>query len=242
MQNTGTTRRSFLQAMCASAAAFGLPPAGQSQDKPTQGFERVPEDANTAKGWQPISDRKVRVGIVGYGVSHFGALFGFQDHPNVEIVAVSDLFPDRCADLARACRCAKTYPSLEELVADDKIEAVYVATDAPSHARHCIEVLKHGKHVASAVPAVWGSLEDAENLFHAVKKSGLKYMMFEPPAFTRKFMPCGRFTMRAGLANWCIRRASIITIRCNWLIPTNNGGLACRRSGIQRTRMPTICV
>ena len=58
-----------------------------------------------------------------------------------------------------------------------------MATDAPSHARHCIEVLKHGKHVASAVPAVFGSLEDADKLFEAVKSSGRKYMMFETSAF-----------------------------------------------------------
>ena len=34
------------------------------------------------------------------------------------MVAVSDLFPDRCAGLAKACRCEKTYPSLEDLVKD----------------------------------------------------------------------------------------------------------------------------
>src|SRR5437899_1071829 len=83
----------------------------------------------------------------------------------------------------KACRCQKTYPSLEELVKDPRIEAVFVATDAPSHARHCIEVLKHGKHVASAVPAVFGSLDDVDRLFEAVKKSGLKYMMFETSYF-----------------------------------------------------------
>jgi predicted dehydrogenase len=119
------------------------------------------------------------VGLVGYGVCKFAAAFSFQDHPNVEVVAVSDLFPDRCAELAKVCRCPRTYPSLEELVKDDRIEAVFVATDAPNHARHCIEVLKHDKHVASAVPAVFGSLEDAHKLFEAVKKSGRKYMMFE---------------------------------------------------------------
>ena len=53
------------------------------------------------------------------------------------------------------------------------------ATDAPSHARHCLEVLKHDKHVACAVPAVFGSLEEADPLFEAVKTSGLTYMMFE---------------------------------------------------------------
>ena len=69
-------------------------------------------DAETRQGqktWQPVSDRKVRVGIVGYGVCRFGAAFGFQDHPNVEVVAVSDLIPERRDGLMKACRCGCLY-------------------------------------------------------------------------------------------------------------------------------------
>ena len=135
------------------------------------------------KAWEPVSDRKVRVGIVGYGVCQFGAAFGFQDHPNVEIVAVSDLIAERREGLMQACRCDKSYESLEVLVKDPKIEAVFVATDAPNHARHCIEVLNHGKHVMTAVPAVWGSIEDAERLLETVRKTGLKYMMAETSCY-----------------------------------------------------------
>ncbi len=178
-----TSRRSFLQAVGAGAAALGLEGSASAQQqqkkKPIQGFEEAPTDPNASKGWKPVSDRKIRVGIVGYGVCRFGAAFSFQNHPNVEVVAVSDLFPDRCANLAKVCRCKKTYPSLEELVKDDRIEAVFCATDAPSHARHCIEVLRHGKHVACAVPAAFESLADAEELFETVKSSKRKYMMFE---------------------------------------------------------------
>lgn len=177
------TRRSFLNAVGLGSAALAFQPAARSEDKVIQGFEKAAMDASVSKGWKPVSDRKVRVGLVGYGVCKFAAAFGFQDHPNVEVVAVSDLIPERCAELAKVTRCAKTYPSLEELVKDDRIEAVFVATDAPSHVRHCIEVLKHGKHVASAVPAVFGSLEQAHKLFEAVKASGLKYMMFETSYF-----------------------------------------------------------
>ncbi|MBN1345864.1 MAG: Gfo/Idh/MocA family oxidoreductase [Phycisphaerae bacterium] len=177
------TRRSFIHKIGLGAAALGLSQSAQAEAKPIQGFEKAATDPDASKGWKPVSDRKIRVGIVGYGVCRFGAAFSFQDHPNVQVVAVSDLFPDRCAALAKACRCEKTYPSLEELVKDDNIEAVFVATDAPSHARHCIDVLKHGKHVASAVPAVFGSLEDADKLFEAVKRAGRKYMMFETSCF-----------------------------------------------------------
>ena len=169
------SRRAFL-----ANAAIGASMVSLDQ---IQAGEKPPKAVKDTRKWRPISNRRIRVGIVGYGLSGFGAAFGFQDHPNVEVVAVSDLFPDRCAQLAKKCRCKKTYPSLEEMVKDDKIEAVYVATDAPSHPRHCIEVLKHGKHVACAVPATYGSLEEADKLYEAVKNSGLKYMMLETSSF-----------------------------------------------------------
>ena len=138
------SRRGFIRqaGMLASATSLGLRQFARAEPPSIQGFEKAAADPSVSKGWQPVSDRKIRVGIVGYGVCKFGSAFGFQDHPNVEIVAVSDLFPDRCAELAKECRCAKTYPSLEELVKDDNIEAVFVATDAPSHVRHCLEVLQ----------------------------------------------------------------------------------------------------
>jgi predicted dehydrogenase len=184
MQN-GMTRRSVLRALGAGSLALGMTSlAGAADEKPIQGFEKEKAAAGASAGWKPFSDRKIRVGLVGYGVCRFAAAFGFQDHPNVEVVAVSDLMPDRCAALAKVTRCEKTYPSLEEMVKDDKIEAIFVATDAPQHAKHCIEVLKHGKHVASAVPACFGSLEEGDQLFEAVKKAkGLKYMMYETSAY-----------------------------------------------------------
>ena len=187
--NPSASRRSFLRnaglgALGAAAAGNWLSAAEITKpDAKILGEAGVQTSARPKGIWQPVSDRKIRVGIVGYGVCKFGAAFGFQDHPNVTVAAVSDLFPDRCQELAKACRCAKTYPSLEELVKDDSIEAVFVATDAPSHPRHCIDVLKHGKHVASAVPASYGSLEDAEKLYETVRSTGRKYMMFETSAF-----------------------------------------------------------
>lgn len=173
------TRRRFLQTVGLGAAALGLHSTARAQQPDIAGFEEEQAMPEASKDWVPVSDRKIRVGIVGYGVCRFGALFGFQDHPNVEVAAVSDLVPERREALARAPRCEKTYASLEELVQDDTIEAVFVATDAPGHARHSILSLKHGKHVAAAVPAVFGSLEEADQLFEAVKTTGLTYMMFE---------------------------------------------------------------
>ncbi|HUX94860.1 MAG TPA: Gfo/Idh/MocA family oxidoreductase [Bacteroidales bacterium] len=193
MKEKNWSRRNFIRSAGLGAIALGFSQAGctsskkaaQKQVSPPviKGFERDNSIVAGRSPWEPFSERKLRVGIAGYGVCRFGADFGFQNHPNVEIVAVTDLFPDRCDALAKVCGCSKKYPSIEEMVRDERIEAVFVATDAPSHANHVIEALKYGKHVASAVPAVFGSLEDADKLFEAVKKSGLKYMMFETSCF-----------------------------------------------------------
>jgi predicted dehydrogenase len=184
MMSKKLTRRSFLGTTAtAMAATPALIQQAHSADV-IPGFDQTKTDYDRTKAWQPFSDRKIRVGQVGYGLCKFSAAFEFQNHPNVEVVAVSDLFPDRCAALAKHVKCGKTYPSLEEMVKDDQIEAIFVATDAPSHARHCIEVLNHGKHVCTAVPAFRGDIEDAEKLLACVKKNrGLVYAMFETSVF-----------------------------------------------------------
>jgi predicted dehydrogenase len=190
--NTPTSRRTFIRnvgltSLAAAAGASSLNAVGAAQPADPKSImgESGARTSERPKGvWQPVSDRQIRVGIVGNGACKFGSAFGFQDHPSVVVAAVSDLIPDRLSEMTKLCRCEKTYPSLEEMVKDDTIEAVFVATDAPSHARHCIEVLKHGKHVATCVPAVFGSLEDADKLLEVVKRnSGLKYMMFETSAY-----------------------------------------------------------
>ena len=205
------SRRHFIRGIGASAAALGAlsitPSCKTSEaaiiDVPTDdlprdaagnvipGFEEagshitgkaVPEASGP---WVSKSDRKIRVGIAGFGLCQFGAHFFYQNHPNVEVVAATDLDPDRCKALAKAVRAKKTYPSCEEMIKDKSIEAIYIATDAPSHARLAIMALDHGKHVVSAVPAVFGfeAEEDAEKLFEAVKRSGKKYMMNETSTF-----------------------------------------------------------
>jgi len=178
------SRRNFFTAAGMGLAAIhaGSSVAQVVDGKVIPGFDQTATDIDPDAPWKPISNRKIKMGLVGYGVCKFATSFGLQNHPNVEVVAVSDLIPERCAELAQVAKCSKTYPSLEELVKDKDIEAVFVATDAPNHARHCIEVLKHDKHVATAVPAAF-DVESADRVLEMVKKSGLIYTMFETSAY-----------------------------------------------------------
>ncbi len=77
-----TSRRGFLREVGAGTLGTLAIAAGASW-------------AAEAEPAKPVSDRKVRLAIVGHGVCGFGASLGFQHHPNVAIVAVSDLVPER---------------------------------------------------------------------------------------------------------------------------------------------------
>lgn len=142
------------------------------------------------------SPKKLRIGIVG---GRFGTSFQFHEHPDCIVEAVSDLRSERREKLMNVYNCSKSYNSLEQLVKDKEIDAVAVFTEGPNHVKHVLECLKHGKHVLCAVPAVWGSVEEAEILYEAVKKSGLIYMMAETSYYqqftisARKFYKEGRF-------------------------------------------------
>lgn len=128
---------------------------------------------------EPVSDRKIRIGIVG---GRFGAGFYFHEHPNCIVEAVSDLRADRREVLMKTYRCKKSYESLEQLLPDKKIDAVFIATGAPDHAQHVLAALDAGKHVLCAVPAAM-TLEECTALRDAVKRTGLTYMMAETTVY-----------------------------------------------------------
>jgi predicted dehydrogenase len=140
-------------------------------------------------------DRKIRLGIIGGG---FGASFFFHEEPNCIVEAVSDLRPERRELLMKVYKCSKSYTSLEKLILDPKIDAVFIATPAPDHHRHVTAALLAGKHVLCTVPCVM-TLDDCETLRDTVKKTGLTYMMAETSYYrqntqsVRKFYKEGKF-------------------------------------------------
>lgn len=125
------------------------------------------------------TDRKVRIGIIG---GRFGASFEFHEHPNCIVEAVSDLRRDRRDHLMKVYGCSKSYESLDRLLLDPKVEAVFIATPAPDHVAHVLASLHAGKHVLCAVPAAW-TIEECEQLKEGVLKSGLIYMMAETTTY-----------------------------------------------------------
>ena len=134
-------------------------------------------------------DRKIRMAIVGGG---FGSSFYFHQHPDCIVEAVSDLREDRRVNLMKTYACSKSYESLEKLLFDPKVEAVFIATPAPDHARHVIATLNAGKHVLCAVPAAM-TLDECSKIRDAVRRTGLTYMMAETSAFRQNTISVKKF-------------------------------------------------
>jgi len=140
--------------------------------------------------------KKIRLGVVG---GRFGKTFQWHEHPDCIVEAVSDLRSERRDQLMKTYHCKKSYNSLEELVLDKNIDAVAIFTDGPLHVDHVTKAMKHGKHVISAVPAAWGTLEEADQLLDIVETTGLTYMMAETSYYrqsvisARKLFEQGQF-------------------------------------------------
>lgn len=171
-------RRQFIHLMGATSAAACLSP-------------------RFAFAGQPVSDRKVRVGIVG---GRFGLGFFFNEHPNCIVEAVSDLIPDRREKLMRTYQCNKSYESLERMLKDPKIEAVALFTPAPDHARHTIESLNAGKHVLCAVPVAM-TVQECQDVLEAVKRTGLTYMMAETSTYRQEVISAKKFYQKGDFGN-----------------------------------------
>jgi predicted dehydrogenase len=82
---------------------------------------------------------------------------------------------------------AERFTRLEDVLADDMIDAVHLLTPVPLHTEQTLAVLKGGKHCACAVPMAT-NLDDMRRILAAQQASGKNYMMMETAVYTREFL------------------------------------------------------
>ena len=232
-RNNYLSRRIFLNKLTASTvgmAVSGLTVSGKNRDYLSVLSNRGIDS------WKQTSDTIIRIGIVGGG---FGASFFWHQHPNCIVEAVSDLQEERKKTLMEVYQCSKSYNSLEELVKDDQLDAVGVFTDAPSHGRHIVEVLKHGKHCITAVPMSM-TLEDLSLVKEWKEKTGLKVMMAETSMY-RSDLYNAKIIYEKGMFEKLSTQKESIIIRT--LTPpgdTKNGGMPFLPCYIPRMPQPIM--
>lgn len=106
------------------------------------------------------------------------------EHPDMHVAAVGSRDAGRAASLAAELGAPRSHGSYEELVRDDAVEAVYVATPHAQHADVVLPALAAGKAVLCEKPLT-ASLEQTERLAQEARDSGTflmegMWMRFNP--------------------------------------------------------------
>ncbi len=156
---------------------------------------------------------KIRIGIVGAGGMTAYHIPGFRKG-GAEVVAIADPNAAAAAKCAKTWKIAKTYPSLTEMLAAERLDAVSIITPNRFHAGLVIEALKAGKHVFCEKPPALNAKE-TKQMAKAAAKSG-KHLLFNfcnrarpEAAALKKEIDCGRFgKVNSVEANW-MRRTGI---------------------------------
>lgn len=125
---------------------------------------------------------KIHVAVVGLS---FGGSFVpiYQDHPNVYRVGLCDLNTDLMDKFTQLYGIQEHYSSLDEVLADDTVDAVHLITPIPQHAEQIIKVLRSGRDCACTVPMAL-SHEDVQRIMEAIRESGRKFMLMETTLYT----------------------------------------------------------
>lgn len=133
----------------------------------------------------------IKLGIVGLGRAgrhmHLAEIADINKKgASFKIVAVCDTIEKRRLEVARECAC-KQYATIEELVKDEEVQMVDIATRSCDHYEHAKLAIKAKKDVFLEKPMACGYDEEKE-LFELAKKSGVKLYVRQNRRFEKKFL------------------------------------------------------
>lgn len=127
---------------------------------------------------------KIKWGIIGLGnIAHqFACELLIVE--GAEITAVASRSLDKAMKFAELYNCKKAYGNYEDIIKDDSIDILYIATPHNSHAKITIEALKNNKHVLCEKPIAL-NYNDSLKMIEASRK----YNKFFMEGFWTRFNP-----------------------------------------------------
>ena len=92
-----------------------------------------------------------------------------------KLVATYSRDLEKAKALAKSYGAKKAYDDVDELVADEEVEAVYIASPIALHAMQAIKMMMHGKHVLCE-KSLASNLAEAEAMFRAAEDNNVILM------------------------------------------------------------------
>ena len=117
--------------------------------------------------------KKIKWGVIGAGgIADRRTLPGMMLAENAELVAVMEVNDELANKLKEKYNAKYAYTDYTELLANDEIEAVYIASPVICHKEQAIAAAKAGKHILLEKPAAL-TIEDGEAILSAAKEAGV---------------------------------------------------------------------
>src|SRR6185436_8948531 len=117
----------------------------------------------------------INVGVIGYGYWGPNIVRNFFSAADCTVKAVADGRPERLAVLAKVFPTINGLKTAEDIINDNEIDAVVVATPVFSHFPLAKKALENGKHVLIEKPMT-STVAEAEELIELAAKKGLTLM------------------------------------------------------------------
>jgi len=118
-------------------------------------------------------DRKIRCAVVGLSPrGPFGRARPVAEQPNTELVAVCDIDAEVARHVGEEMG-VRAYTDYDDLLAQDDVEMVFIATPDAEHARQSIAALDAGIHVLCEKPMAI-SIDEVRGMLAAQERSGCK--------------------------------------------------------------------
>jgi predicted dehydrogenase len=118
---------------------------------------------------------KLRIGVIGLGMGRHH-IAGYQTHPQADVVAVADPDAARLQEIGDKFGVAKRYASGEELLANERLDVVSIATPNKYHHDITLAAFKAGCHVLCEKPMAMNAGE-AREMLAASKAAGKRLMI-----------------------------------------------------------------
>ncbi len=113
-------------------------------------------------------------GIVGCGdIANKAVAPAINAQPDSELVALFSNTPERAEEMRVAHGAARAYSDLNEILADDEIDAIYVASPVHRHVAETVAAAEAGKHVLCEKPMTL-DVAEAERMIAACDAAGVQ--------------------------------------------------------------------
>jgi predicted dehydrogenase len=118
----------------------------------------------------------IRMGVIGCGYWGPNLIRNFHNNAEVEVVAMADLDPDRLQRVGGLYPTVARTTDAREVIADDSLDAIVVATPVSTHYPLGMQVLESGKHLFLEKPMA-SSSQECRRLNETAESRGLHIMV-----------------------------------------------------------------